>query len=224
MQKLLKPVIFPRAGLEDVVGEDDPVTFPVFSVLLLYFVVAIGYGITLRRYWVQLDDASPFPAPDMAPSAIGALTAAVPFITALTALIGMLLTGAFLMLAGRLAGSRRPYGHWVGLAAFTLVPGSFRLLWETARLTVGRPPADVPALSLAHLVSDAVTLGSFGLRLLQSMDPFQIWSLLIMAVGFSLYASRSTWQGVLVALTFLLLQVLLATGWANPPVPVLSSL
>lgn len=195
LKKLFRPVLAPRTGFDEVLSEDDPVSFAVFSVLLGYFFVALPYSLFLRQ---------------AAPGGVAGLAAAVPFIISLTALLVILLTGLYLLIAGKLAGSKRPYGHWVGLAAFTTLPGMCRLLWETLRLAAGSPPAETPALSVIHFVGDAGTWGPYAVGLLRSLDPFQVWSLVVMAVGFSIYASRPTWLGGVVALMFWAVQVGLA--------------
>lgn len=218
----MRPVVSPRTGFGEVLDQDDPVSFAVFSVLLGYFVVALGYSFLLARYWRQFGSgggAAGVPQLDAGAPGIGSLAAAVPFIMSLTALTAMLLTGLYLMVMGRLGGARRPYGHWVGLAAFAEVPGLGRLAFETLRLAVGLPPADEPVLSLYRLAArvaggTAGELGPFAIEFMRSVEPFQLWSLVVMAVGFSIYAARPLWSGVLVTALFWVLQVGLTAGWA----------
>lgn len=218
LKKLFKPLLAPHQGFQAILAEEDPVSFGVFSVLLTYFLAALGYSFVLRRYLANLQPSGAEgaffdPVPGLGPAAWSRLVAAIPFITALTSLTAMLLTGLFLLIAGKIVRSNRPFGHWVGLAAFCALPGMLRLLCETLRIMAGRPPADTPALSVSHLLVDSVTLAPYISGLLQSLDPFQIWSLVIMALGFSVYTKKPAWIGALVALVFWLMQGVLATGW-----------
>ena len=211
--RLWYPVLHPLRGWSTVLRGDDLVAFPLFSALLSYFAGGLLYAAALRRAVRQGVVVEGAPAGEAA----GSLTAAIPFITSLAVLVSILLTGVALWLAARLLGTNRPYGDWVGLAAYGSLPGWLRLLLEGARLATGHPPAPVPVLSLGHLLGAMGELGPFAQALLRSLDPFQVWTSLVLASGFAAYSRRPLGWGVAVAVLLWLVQVVLRGSSAALP-------
>lgn len=188
---LLQPLVAPRAGFKRFLLRDEIDSFPLFSALMAYFVASLVYTFPLRRAAVAI--------PDMPAAAIPALSAAIPFIVSLVVLLAMLGVGAVLWIAARLARVRRPFGHWVGLAAFASLPGVLRVLIESVLLWSGGKPGVLTAANPLLWLLEPAQLATPVLVLLYALDPFLLWSLLVMAVGFAVYSERPLWYGGLIA-------------------------
>ena len=178
---LLAPVVSPRAGFRrflEAHRQIDPVSLPLFSLLLFYFAALLAYAQVLR--WTGLaSGAAGLPA-----AAAGALTAALPFFGSLWLLAALLAWGLVLWCAGMLFGRRHPYGHWVGLAAVCCVPEVLRVLVDAAA-TLG---------------------GAGGLAAALPVDPFGLWEAVLVAFGFAAYTDRPLWAGAAVAAALAALQ------------------
>lgn len=186
---VLLPVVRPHRGFRhflDALEGGDLTSLPLFAALLGHFAAALAYALTLR----VVPDRPPAAGGAVPPDAVGAVTAAVPFIVSLSALAAILLLAALLWVVGWALGARRPYGNWVGLAALTSLPGIARALVVTALMLAGVPGRDV--------------LGSLPL------DPFQAWMLVLVAFGFAAYAGRPLLLGAGVASVVGIVQAVLA--------------
>ena len=98
-----------------------------------------------------------------------------------------LLAGALLLVANFILGGRATYGQMLAVAAYASL---VRVVWPVVHWLLG-PESGVPAIGLWPLLPDDMR-GTFAGGMLARVELFELWKVLLMALGTGVMAGRST--------------------------------
>jgi hypothetical protein len=187
--------------------------FPVVALILASCAVTLWYYSKVDAAWLieRSLDASQSQVPAEARAQLTERAAAAsPYVMggsaavagSLAVLIIMLVGAGYLSIVSLVTNDGYRFKNWFSLVAWSSLPALLSLLASLVNLAVSDvahlPPEQLNPLTFANLLGLEPAAGDIGARVLQQTGPTAVWSLALMAIGYSLWTGKGRVSSALI--------------------------